>query len=79
MRRGQPPRRKLWVIVTTSVVLLGLLESSLGLDVLAHLYGLLVGIGLGFGLAGRRRPRPVSQWALVVAAALAVVGCWRLA
>lgn len=49
------------------------------MDVLAHLYGLLVGIGLGFGLAGRLLPRPASQWALVVSAVVAVVGCWRLA
>jgi membrane associated rhomboid family serine protease len=77
--RGPSSRSKPWVVVTTSVVLLGLLGSGLGSDVLAHLYGLLVGIGLGFGLAGCRPARPAIQWALVVSAVVAVVGCWRLA
>ncbi|MFQ5896884.1 MAG: rhomboid family intramembrane serine protease [Candidatus Methylomirabilia bacterium] len=80
-RRGRAVGRKAWVVVAASLVLLGMLGTAAGSDLLAHLFGLLVGGGLGIGaaLALRRPPGRLIQWALVLAAAMVVVGCWWIA
>lgn len=50
-------------------------------DVFAHLFGLLVGTGLGLGVAlvVAKPPAAWIQVACGVAAVLTVLGCWRLA
>lgn len=70
-----------WIVLVASVVLLAILGAGRGADVLGHAFGLLAGgvLGLATGAALRRPPAPVVQWLLVVAATMAVVGCWRLA
>jgi rhomboid protease GluP len=72
---------KSWVVIAASLALLALLGTGPHADVLAHLFGFLVGGGLGLIAALTTRwplPAPV-QWLLVAAAAAAVVGAWRLA
>jgi len=53
--RGEPTRRKWWVVVAAVLALLALIGTGPDADVLAHLLGLLVGGGLGLlvGLARR--------------------------
>jgi len=73
--------RKSWVVIAASLALLALLGTGPHADVLAHLFGFLVGGGLGLIAALTIRgtlPAPV-QWLLVAAAGAAVVGAWRLA
>jgi membrane associated rhomboid family serine protease len=72
---------KSWVVIAASLALLALLGTGPHADVLAHLFGFLVGGGLGLMAALTIRwslPAPV-QWLLVAAAGAAVVGAWRLA
>lgn len=73
--------RKWWVVAGASLALLALLGSAPEADLLAHLFGLLVGAGLGLpaALAVRWRPPAPMQWLLVAAAVAAVVGAWRRA
>jgi rhomboid protease GluP len=79
-RRQARPRWKRWMVLAATLVLLSMLGTGRGADVPGHALGLLVGGALGLAAAGRRRaPRATVQWALVALAALAVVGCWRLA
>jgi len=76
--RGRPTRRHPWVVIVASLVLLLMLGTAPGADVLGHLFGLLAGAVLGL-VAGLARPRPFApaiEWALVVAAAALVVACW---
>lgn len=70
-----------WIVLVASLVLLAILGAGRGADLLGHALGLLAGgaLGLAAGAALRRPPGPAVQWLLVVAAALAVVGCWWLA
>jgi rhomboid protease GluP len=73
--------RKWWVVVAAALALLALLGTGPEADVLAHLFGFVVGGGLGL-IAALTLPREVSalvQWLLVAAAGGAVVGAWRLA
>lgn len=79
MARGRlPAGRKRWIVVAASLALLALLGASPDADLLAHLFGLLVGGALGLIMA--RLPwkplRPLTQWALAVAALLFVIGVW---
>ena len=77
----RPVAHKRWIVVAASLALLALLGVSPDADLLAHLFGLLVGGGLG-AIAALVRPwplRPMTQWALAVAAALFVTGAWRFA
>jgi membrane associated rhomboid family serine protease len=77
--RGRPTRRRLWVVIVASLVLLLMLGTAAGADVLGHLFGLLAGAVLGL-VAGLTRPRPFAiEWALVVAAMALVVACWWIA
>ena len=73
-------RRKWWVVVAAGLALLALLGTGPHADILAHLFGFLVGGGLGVIAAlTLRRPVPaLVQWLLVVAAGAAVVVAWRL-
>ncbi len=77
--RGRPTRRRLWVVIVASLVLLLMLGTAAGADVLGHLFGLLAGAVLGL-VGGLARPRPFAiEWALVVAAMALVVACWWIA
>jgi hypothetical protein len=66
--------------VAAGLALLALLGTGPHADILAHLFGFLVGGGLGVIAAlTLRRPVPaLVQWLLVVAAGAAVVVTWRL-
>jgi len=81
-RRSVPwGRRKAWVAIAAGLALLGMLGTAPGSDILAHLFGLLVGgaLGAGAALAALRPPRPAAQWALALAALTFVAGSWWLA
>ena len=73
--------RRWWVVIAAGLALLALLGTAAHADLLAHLFGLLVGGGLGaIGVLARHRPVPGwGQGALVLASAVAVAGAWRLA
>src|SRR5437867_1990669 len=77
-RGRHPAARKLWMVGAASLALLALLGTSPGSDLLAHLFGLLLGGALGLAAApALRRPlRPPVQWALAAAVLAAVVGAW---
>jgi membrane associated rhomboid family serine protease len=70
-----------WVVFAASLVLLGMLGTGRGADVLGHALGLLVGglLGAAAGATCRRPLGPALQWSLVTLAGLALIGCWRLA
>jgi rhomboid protease GluP len=70
--------RKPWMIVAASLALLALLGTSPGSDLLAHLFGLLLGgvLGLAAAPAMPRPLRPLVQWALAVTVLAVVVGAW---
>ncbi len=78
---GAAVRRKRWPVLGASLVLLAILGTGPGADVLSHLLGLLAGgaLGLAAGRVCRRPPGAPVQWLLVVLAALFIAGCWRLA
>ena len=79
--RGRPTRRRPWVVIVASLVLLSMLGTAEGADVLGHLFGLLAGAVLGL-LAGLARPRafaPTVEWALAVAAMALIAACWWIA
>ena len=73
--------RKQWIVVAASLALLALEGTSPGSDLLAHLFGLLVGGALGLVAAPAMRwpPRPRTQWMLAIAALAFVVGAWLFA
>ena len=73
--------RKSWVVIAASLALLALLGTGPDADFLAHLFGLLVGGGLGLisGLTIRWMPPASVQWLLVAGAGAAVVVAWRVA
>ena len=80
MSRGRrAPARKVWMVIAASLALLALLGTSPGSDLLAHLFGLLLGSALGVAAAPTlpRPLRPPVQWALAVAVLAVVVGAWR--
>jgi rhomboid protease GluP len=73
--------RKPWMVVAASLALLALLGTSPDADLLAHLFGLLLGGALGLAAAPTlpRRLRPLTQCVLAVAVLALVVGAWRRA
>ena len=77
-RGRRPAARKLLMVVAASLALLALLGTSPNADLLAHLFGLLLGGALGLAAASAlRRPlRPPTQWALAVVVLALVVGAW---
>lgn len=74
-------RRRAWVAVAAAIGLLAMLGSAAGTDVIAHLFGFLVGIALGVvtGLLLERLPSRRAQTVMAVTAVLAVLGCWAMA
>ena len=77
-RERRPAARKLWTVVAASLALLALLGTSPDADLLAHLFGLLLGgvLGLVTACALSRPLRPSAQWTLAVAVLVLVVGAW---
>ena len=73
--------RKPWVVIGASLALLALLGTGPHADLLAHFFGLLVGLGLGLiaVLAIRWVAPAPFQWLLAAAAGATVVGAWRVA
>jgi rhomboid protease GluP len=75
-RRPAAPKR--WVVAAASLALLALLGTSRDADLLAHLFGLLLGGALGL-LTAAALPRPLpspAQWTLAMAVLTWVVGAW---
>jgi len=64
-----------------ALYLLAFLGTGEHADLLAHLFGFLLGLGLGLiaALAIRRIPPAPVQWLLAAAAGATVVGAWRAA
>jgi membrane associated rhomboid family serine protease len=80
-RRRQASRGEATAAVLAAVMLLALTGLNPETDVLAHLWGFAIGLGLGL-LAGRLPGSwigPRGQWLLAVSALAAVVGAWVLA
>jgi len=77
-RRGE---RRAWLPIGASLGLLAMLGVGERADLLAHLFGLLVGgaLGVAAAVALVRRPGRGVQRALAVAALAAIAGCWALA
>src|SRR3989475_9633551 len=78
-RGRRPAARKLWMVVAASLALLALLGTSPNADLLAHLFGLLLGGALGLATAAAlpRPLRPPAQWGLPGAGLPVGVGAWR--
>jgi len=78
-RAGSRPG-KWWVVAAASLALLAL-GTGPNADLLAHVFGLLIGgtLGLVAALTLRWTPPAPVQWLLVAAAGAAVGGAWRLA
>jgi rhomboid protease GluP len=75
--------RRLWIVVAAKpqsdqpgLALLALLGTSPDADILAHLFGLLLGGAMGMVTALALPLRPSTQWALAVAVLALVVGTW---
>ncbi len=78
--RPERSRARTWIVVAACLALLALLGAAPGADLLAHLFGLVVGAVLGLAAAlARRTPSSTAQWLLVAAAGGAVAVAWRLA
>jgi membrane associated rhomboid family serine protease len=80
-RREGARRSRVWTPLIAGVLLFVMLGTGEHTDILAHLLGLIVGIGFGAG-AGRLLPdKPSAAWQLVLTAAAvaAVAACWWLA
>jgi rhomboid protease GluP len=77
-RGRRPAVCKLWMVVAASLALLALLGTSPDADLLAHLFGLLLGgaMGLVTAFALPRPLRPSAQWTLATAVLALVVGAW---
>ena len=73
-------RGRRWIVPVASVLLLTLLGTGQGTDVIAHALGLATGGLLGLAATiPRRPPAALIQRVLVAAAALSIAGCWYLA
>jgi len=79
--RAGAGRTKSWVVIAAGLALLAFLGTGPHADLLAHLFGFLLGLGLGLigALAIRWIPPAPVQWLLAAAAGAAVVGAWRVA
>jgi membrane associated rhomboid family serine protease len=77
-RGRRPAARQLWMVVGASLALLALLGTSPEADLLAHLFGLLLGGALRLAAAPvlPQPLRPPAQWALAMAVLVVVVGAW---
>jgi len=79
--RDETMWRRPWVVIVAGVLLLAMLGTAEGADVLAHVFGLLVGAVIGL-LVSLVRPRPFmapTEWGLVAGAAAVVLTCWWIA
>jgi rhomboid protease GluP len=79
---SQRGRARAWVSLAASAALLGLLGTGQRADLLAHLFGMLCGLGLGLfaALALRAPPRRSALQPLLAAATVpALAACWWLA
>src|SRR5881628_2127899 len=74
-------RRGRWLPVAGSLALLAMLGSDREADIVAHLFGLLVGgpLGVAAALLVARPPGRPAQWVLAVGALAAVAGSWLVA
>ena len=74
-------RRRAWVPLVAGLCLVIMLGASERADIVAHLFGLAVGIVAGAGVAatGERAPGAVLQGVLAALTLAAIVGCWWLA
>ena len=74
-------RRGAWLPVAGSLALLAMLGSDREADIVAHLFGLLVGgvLGVAAALLVARPPGRPAQWVLAVGALAAVAGSWLVA
>lgn len=72
-------RWKPWLVPVAALVLLAMLGTGRGADVVAHATGLLSGAALALVTPHPARDAGAGQWALTALAALAVAGCWQLA
>src|SRR2546428_1389248 len=79
--RGRRAARRPFVVLAACLALLALLGTSPDADILAHLFGLLVGgvLGLATGFAPPSARRPSVQWMLALAALGALVASWLCA
>jgi rhomboid protease GluP len=79
--RDETTWRRPWVVIVAGLLLLAMLGTAEGADVLAHVFGLLVGavIGLAVSLARPRPFAPPIEWALVASVAAVVLTCWWIA
>lgn len=79
--RGRTTQRRPWVVIAASLLLLLMLGTAKGADVLGHLFGLLAGAIFG-PLADLARPRRIAtelDRVLTVAAMALVLACWWIA
>jgi len=75
-RRGGSARR-VWAPFIAALGLLALLGTGPESDVLAHLFGFVVGTVLGSVAAARDAPLPRTlQWSLLITAVAVVLACW---
>jgi len=74
-------RRGAWLPVAGSLALLAMLGSDREADIVAHLFGLLVGgmLGVAAALLVVRPPGRPAQWVLAFGALAAVAGSWLVA
>jgi len=74
-------RRGAWLPVAGSLALLAMLGSDREADIVAHLFGLLVGgvLGVAAALLVARPPGRAAQWVLAFGALAAVAGSWLVA
>ena len=74
----RPVARELWMVIAASLALLALLGTSPDADLLAHLFGLLLGgvMGLATAPALRRPLRAPAQWVLALAVLALVISAW---
>lgn len=82
-RRRVSPLRPAWTALAGTIALLALLGTSekSSVDMLAHLFGGVAGLGLGLLVAGARlRPTTaLGQWLSGLAAAATVLAAWTVA
>jgi rhomboid protease GluP len=82
LRIATPRRlgRRTWVVIAASLALLALLGTGPDADILAHLFGLLVGAGLGLATAlTAPRVPPALDWLLLAAVPAIVALAWYMA
>jgi rhomboid protease GluP len=79
--RSRALQRRAWLPIAGSLALLALLGTGDRADLGAHLFGLLVGSGLGIATAWvvRLPPGRLAQGGLALAAGAAFGGCWLVA